>query len=176
MSNMLETAFDVPNEEGTKFDLIPADKYKAEIVKAFAAPFKNGKGQAINLHWSITDGEYDKRLVFQTLALEHESEDYQRFSRQRLKDICVAIGHNESLSDLNVLLYRPAIIQVKIRKGEGGFEDKNEVGRVTPVVTSWNGSKPALSKVSSVASALKEATTVPKVEAVDAKMDDDVPF
>jgi hypothetical protein len=178
MTTVLDTAFDVANEEGTPaFELIPAGKYKAEIVKAFVAPTKNGKGQAVNLHWTITEGDYEKRLLFQSLLLKHESVDAQRFGRQKFKDVCVAVGINESITDVEKLLYNPCIIHVGIRKDESGcYADKNEVKRVTPLIASWNGPKPAV-KGNGTAALTKEASTTPKAfEAVDANLNDAVPF
>src|SRR5262249_4769002 len=103
MESNLNEAFDVPNEEGSKFDLIPAGKYKGEIVKASVAPTKNGRGEAVSLQWSIDGGEFDKRLIFQLLLLKHESADAQRFGRQKFRDICAAVGINEPLTDLDKL-------------------------------------------------------------------------
>jgi len=57
-STMLDEAFDVDNEEGTPpRELLPVGKYKAEIVTAVAGRTKNGRGQAVNLTWTITEGE-----------------------------------------------------------------------------------------------------------------------
>jgi hypothetical protein len=57
-STVLETAFDVENEEGTPpRELLPKGKYTAEIVEASVAPTKNGKGQMVHLSWCITEGE-----------------------------------------------------------------------------------------------------------------------
>src|SRR5262249_59619449 len=50
----LDEAFDVDNEEGSKFDLLPSGTLKAEAVKAHVAPTKNGKGEAVHIQWSIT--------------------------------------------------------------------------------------------------------------------------
>ena len=68
MSNTIETAFDVDNEEGTPpRELLPAGKYKAEITAASVGPTKNGRGQMVSLTWGISEGDYEKRLVFQSI-------------------------------------------------------------------------------------------------------------
>jgi Protein of unknown function (DUF669) len=140
-STMLDEAFDVDNEEGTPpRELLPAGKYKAEIVTAVAGPTKNGRGQAINLTWTITEGEYENRLVFQNILIQHESADAQRFGRQKFKDVCAACGASGPLTDLDMLLHKPCVIAVKIRRDKNGeYPDKNEVSRVTAVAPSWNG-------------------------------------
>jgi hypothetical protein len=137
MSNTLDTPFDTENEEGTPpITLLPAGKYGAEIVSATVGPTKNGKGQAIKLQWVITDpGQYEKRVLFQSVLIQHESEDAQRFGRQRLKDICVACGVKEKLTDLDVLLFKACKISVAIRKDkDGAYPDQNEIKRVAPAV------------------------------------------
>ena len=170
MSNTLETAFDVDNEEGTPpRELLPGGKYKAEITTATVGPTKNGRGQAVGLTWCITEGDFEKRLVFQNILIQHDSADAQRFGRQKFKDVCVACGATGQVTDLDVLLYKPCVITVVIRKDKDGqYPDKNEVARVMPIV-SWNGPKPA-------AQVLKEASSTPKAfEAVDKDLNDEIP-
>jgi hypothetical protein len=171
MSTVLETAFDVENEEGTPpRELLPAGKYKAVITTATVGPTKNGRGQAVNLTWSIDEGEHEKRLVFQSCLLQHDSADAQRFGRQKFKDVCSACGITEPVTDLNVLEYKPCVITVIIRRDKTGeYADKNEVARVSPPV-SWNGPKQA-------ADLLKEASTTPKAFEADGKaMNDEIPW
>jgi hypothetical protein len=56
-STVLDEAFDTENEEGTCFDLLPPNKYTAEIDDAKVAVTKNGQGQGVNLRWRIVEGE-----------------------------------------------------------------------------------------------------------------------
>jgi len=167
-STVLEIPFDVEQEEGTLArELLPAGKYKAEISTATVGPTKNGKGQAVSLTWTITEGEYEKRLLFQNILIQHESLDAQRFGRQKFKDVCNACGITNQVTDLDVLLYKPCMISVGIRKDkEGQYPDKNEVARVSPIV-SWNGTKKLLKEASSTTKAF---------EASDQKMNDEIPF
>jgi uncharacterized protein DUF669 len=168
-STHLDTAFEPEKEEGTPpRELLPEGKYYAEIVNAVVGPTKNGKGQAVNLTWTITEGEYEKRLVFQNILIQHESEEAQRFGRRKLKDICVCIGITDPITDLSVLLYKPVIIHVIIRHDkEGRYDDKNEVSRVSPVVASWSGLREKL----------KEATTTPKgFEPAHEDLNEELPF
>ena len=168
----LDTGFDVDNEEGTPpLSLLPKGKYKAEITSATVGPTKNGKGQAVSLTWTITEGEYENRLLFQRILIQHESEEAQKFGRMKFKDLCAACGITGVVTDLDPLCYKTCVITVVIRKDkEGQYEDKNEVTRVAPLV-SWNGSKPAERQV------LKEASTTPKAfEAAKEKLDDEIPW
>jgi Protein of unknown function (DUF669) len=159
----------VETEEGTpERELIPAGKYRAVIVTATVGPTKNGKGQAVSITWSIDEGQYEKRLVFQSILVQHESADGQRFGRRKFKDVCAACGINEPVTDLGVLLYKPCSISVSIRKDKDGqYPDRSEVTRVSSVISSWNGSKKIL----------KEASSAPEgFEAKREHLNDDIPF
>jgi hypothetical protein len=171
-STALDEAFDTANEEGTPpYELLPAGKYKAAITTATYGPTKNGRGHAVSLTWSIEEGEHEKRLVFQNILVEHDSADAQRFGRQKFKDVISACGILDPVTDLEVLLYKPCLITVSIRRDKDGqYADKNEISRVNPLIAGWNGPKSA-SRV------LKEASSTPKAfNAVDADMNDEIPW
>jgi hypothetical protein len=139
----LNEAFDPSKEEGTPArELLPVGKYKAEVVNAHIAGTKNGKGQMLNLQYSITEGEYMARLVFDHIIVQHESVDAQRFGRQKVKDLCVATGITDAVTDVGVFLYKPVVITLGIEKDRTGqYPDKNKITSVKPVI-SWNGKLP----------------------------------
>jgi Protein of unknown function (DUF669) len=172
MSTVLNEAFDVETEEGTPpRELVPAGRYKAAITAATVGRTKTGRGDAVSLTWSIEEGDYEKRLLFQNILIQHDSEDAQRFGRQKFKDVCVACCITTSVTDLEVLLYKPCMITVKIRKDVNGeYPDRNEVSRVMPLVASWNAPK----KETTVP---KEASETPKAFKAESKdMNDEIPF
>ena len=139
----LDEAFDPATEEGTPArELLPPGKYKAEVVKAYIAGTKNGKGQMLNLQYSITEGEYERRLVFDHIIVQHESVDAQRFGRQKVKDLCDATGITDPVTDVEVFCYKPVVIVLGIEKDRTGqYPDKNKITGVKPVI-SWNGKPP----------------------------------
>jgi hypothetical protein len=165
--------FDADKEEGSSFSLIPEGRYTAEIVTAKYGPLKSGRGHAVTLTWAISEGDYATRLVFQSLNIQHDSEEAQRIARQQFKDVCVACGITGQITDLDCLLYKPASITVGTRKdSDGKFADRNEVKRVMPFVASWNGPKPKLKE-----EVLKDATEVKKsFEASKDEPSDSIPF
>ena len=172
-SNTLETGFDVDNEEG--FSLLPKGKYKAEITDATVGPTNNRKGQLVTLTWTITEGEYENRLLFQRILIQHESEEAQRFGRMKFKDVCAACGITGVVTDLDPLCYKTCVIAVVIRKDEEGhYDDQNEVSKVSPLA-SFNGDRDRLKKPRE--ELLKEASATPKAfEASKKDMDDEIPF
>src|SRR5262249_25543006 len=126
-STTLDEAFDPETEEGSPArELLPAGRYEAEVTNATVGPTKNGRGQSVALTWTIIKGDHEKRLVFQNILIQHESEDAQRFGRQRLKDLCVACNVKDKVTDLAVLMYKPCTITVNIRKDKNGeYPDRN---------------------------------------------------
>jgi hypothetical protein len=137
MSDFLDDPFEPEKEEGSQpFQLIPTGRHKAEIVKASAAPTKNGRGKGVTLTWLITEGEFENRTIVQLILLEHENAEAMKIGRQKLKDVVTAIGITEAFSDLKLLLNRPCMISVRITQDKNGqYPDKNEIGRVSPIPT-----------------------------------------
>jgi hypothetical protein len=131
---LLDEEFDTPNEEGMKPpSLLPAGIYTAEIMQAEYGPTKNGRGHQVRLQWTITEGPHEKRVLFQNILTKHESEEAMRLGRQRLKDVCTAVGFNEKLQDLDVLLFKACNVRVIVRKDKDGqYPDRNEIVSVKP--------------------------------------------
>jgi hypothetical protein len=170
MQDYLEIPFDTENEEASApFALLPRDRYKAEIISAMAGPTKNGAGYSVNLKWSITEGDFEHRVVFQSILIQHQNPDAMKFGRQKFKDVLNALGITEAITDLSVMHNKPCLIGVIIREDKSGqWPDKNEIARVMPIPASHNGATRA---------AIKEAQKVqPAFKAVDEKMSDAIPF
>jgi Protein of unknown function (DUF669) len=170
----LETPFDTDTEEGSR-TLIPAGKYKAQITDAIVAPLKTGRGTGVKLTWSISEGDHEKRLLFQQLNIQHDSETAQRIGRGQFKDICSSCGITGQVTDLGVLLFKECLLTVVITTDPNGkYQDKNEVKNVLPIV-SWNGAPPE--KADGSAYVLKEASKTPKAfDATKENLDDKIPF
>jgi hypothetical protein len=170
MQDFLDIPFETEKEEATPpFALLPSGVYKAEIVAAQAGGTKNQKGYQVRLSWSIIEGEFEHRILFQNILLQHESEEAQRYGRQKFKDVLVALGITENVTDLSVMYHRPSSIGVKIREDKSGqYEPRNEIGRVMPLPASHNGPTRA---------AIAEAQKVqPAFKPVNGKMNDSIPF
>jgi Protein of unknown function (DUF669) len=123
--------FDPATEEGTKFELLPKGNYTAEVVDAAIVDIKSGKGQMLKLTWVISGGEHDDMRVFQQIIIQHEGEKATKFGRRKIKDLCVAAGVNEKITDLEVFLHKPCQITVGVEESEG-YDPKNIVTRIKP--------------------------------------------
>src|SRR5262245_56286199 len=170
-SSVLGDAFDVDHEDGTPpITLLPPGKYAAEIVEAYVAPTKNGRGQMVHLRWTIVEGDFENRLVFQSVIIQHDSADAQKFGRLKFRDVCFSCGVTGPVTDLEVLKYKKCHVRVGVEEDKTGQSPpKNKVTRVDPWVASWNGAKPA--------ETLKAASTVPPAFTASKEVpNDDVPF
>jgi hypothetical protein len=143
-STILDDAFDVEHEEGTPpRALVPNGWYDAEVTDASVSKTKNGAGQMVNLTWTISDGEFENRIVFQGILIQHTSADARRFGRQKFKDICAACGVTGPVTDLTTLQYKKCNIYVGVERDKTGeYEPKNKVARVRSYAASGNGSRP----------------------------------
>jgi Protein of unknown function (DUF669) len=181
MKDFLDIPFDTAVEEASPaFAPIPRDLYKAEIVKAMADATKNGKGYQVSLNWSIIEGEYENRTIFQNILIQHESEEAQKIGRQKFQDVCLALGVNGKVEDLKALHNIPCQISVVVRSDKDGqYPDRNEVMRVRPL-PKHNGPTPTSPPPKGNGSArdlIKEAQkTQPAFKAVHADMNDEIPF
>jgi Protein of unknown function (DUF669) len=143
-STVLGEAFDIDSEEGSPaVSLLPPGKYAAEIEDGQVGPTKNGNGQAVNLRWRVVDGEYENRVVFQSILITHTSEQAQKIGRGMFKDICFSCGLTGKMTDLETLKFKKCLIRVGVEKNKDGqYPDKNRVTRVDPYVSPVNGGMP----------------------------------
>jgi hypothetical protein len=130
-----EFVFDPEVEEGSQpYELLPKGKYVAEAIHASLATTKNGQGQILNLTMDIKEGEYAGRQVYPRMIVQHTSEKAMKFGRQKVKDLCVACGITEKVTDLEVFLHKPIVIQVGVEKSKDDqYDDKNVVKRFLPM-------------------------------------------
>ena len=128
---MSEFSFDPSTEEGSA--LIPNGVYLAEITSATTAETKNGTGHMLHLTWRIIEGEQENRYVWQSLIYAHtESEMAVKIGRAGIKDICVATGIAEAVTDHQVFVDKIANIRIATQEDKrGDFPDRNVVKRVS---------------------------------------------
>ena len=74
------------------------------------------------------------RQVWETLCYRHSNPTTQDIARKKLKDLCVACGISEQVSDPENFLFKPARVRIGIHSDKyGQFDDKNVVKRVWPL-------------------------------------------
>ena len=107
-------------------EAIPSDKYNVEITKSELKPTKTGNGSYLELEFTVLDGEYRGRKVWDRLCLNHPTPKTVEIARANLSAICHAVGVMKP-RDSAELHRLPLSINVKLRKDEGTGNIYNEI-------------------------------------------------
>ncbi len=107
------------------FDPLPADKYLVEITASEMKPTKTGSGEMLQLEFTVLDGEYKGRKVWDRLCLRHSTPKAVEIAKANLSAICHAVNVLKP-QDSAQLHHIPLTITVKCKADEAG-EIHNEV-------------------------------------------------
>ena len=113
-------------EPNVGFEVIPADKYVAMITASQMKPTKNGDGSYLELEFTILEGQYKDRKIWDRLCLNHPKPDTVKFARGNLSALCRAVGvmQPRDSADLHNL---PLVINVRCKKRDDNGELANEI-------------------------------------------------
>ena len=129
---LLPEVFDPATQQGN--DLIPVGTYVAQVIEACVAQPQSGDGYYIALTWQITEGEHENRYIWQRITFLHSKAQAAKIGRKQFKDLCVATGINEQVSDVEVFKCIPCDIKVGVETDKlGEYDDKNKVSRIWPL-------------------------------------------
>ena len=127
-----DTAFDATGiDPTTGYDVIPAGKYRAQIVESEMRVTRNGMGQFLWLMLDIIDGQYQGRKLFDQLNLVNSNPQTVEIAQRTLSAICHATGKlqvNDSV-DLHLV---PMTIQVGVKPPKDGYSEKNTIRYLVP--------------------------------------------
>jgi hypothetical protein len=127
-----DTSFDATSVEPTTAqELLPAGKYRAQIVESEMRVTKNGMGQFLWLMLDILEGEHKGRKIFDQLNLVNPNPTTVEIAQRTLSAICHATGKMH-VSDSEELHLIPMTIQVKIRPPKNGYGESNAVAYLPP--------------------------------------------
>jgi hypothetical protein len=110
----------------TTFDPIPAGKYIAAITNSEMKPTKNGNGSYLQLEFTVLDGQYKDRKVWDRLCLTHHNAETVKIARANLSAVCRAVGVMQPRDSLE-LHNIPLQITVKCKKRDDTGDIVNEV-------------------------------------------------
>ena len=123
----LDAAFDATSvEPTTPYELLPAGKYRAQIVESEMRVTRNGMGRFLWLMIDILEGEYAGRKIFDQLNLVNPNPTTVEIAQRTLSAICHATGRMQ-VSDSEELHLIPMTIQVKIKPPKNGYGESNAV-------------------------------------------------
>ena len=107
------------------FAPLPAGTYIAQVTDSSIKPTKSGTGTILNLTWTIMDGQFANRKVFDRVNIQNANPEAEKIGQRQLSSICHAAGVLK-LADSNQLHGRPCKITLKIRV-DAQWGDSNEV-------------------------------------------------
>jgi hypothetical protein len=127
-----DTSFDATSvEPTTAYELLPAGKYRAQIVESEMRVTRNGMGQFLWLMLDILEGEHKGRKIFDQLNLVNPNPTTVEIAQRTLSAICHATGKMH-VSDSEELHLIPMSIQVKIRPPKNGYGESNAIAYLPP--------------------------------------------
>lgn len=158
---MAQLTFDATAVEPNQpFEVIPAGKYKVQVVNSEMKPTKDGAGQYLWLELEILDGEYQNRKLWDRINLVNSNAQAVEIAQRTLSALCHATGKLH-VSDSEELHFIPVIATVKVRAASGQYEASNEIrgysaaGNVTPMA------RPAATTVAAAAPPAATTTAAP---------------
>ncbi|HUW33761.1 MAG TPA: DUF669 domain-containing protein [Planctomycetota bacterium] len=113
-------------EPTTPFDPIPAGKYLACVSASTMKPTKDNTGSFLELEFTIMDGEYRGRKVWDRLCLSHPNQQTVTIARGNLSALCRAVNVMQPRDSFE-LHNLPLTITVKCKKREDTGDIVNEV-------------------------------------------------
>jgi hypothetical protein len=113
-------------DDGGDFDLLPAGKYVAQVVKSEVRDTKSGTGKYISLQLKIIEGDHTGRVVFDMINVVNQNEVAQNIGQRQLKQLVEACELTE-IEDTTELHAIPIQITVGIEPEKNGWPAKNKV-------------------------------------------------
>ena len=108
--------------------MVPVGTYVAQVTDACVAQPQSGDGYYVKLTWQITEGEHEGRYVWQNITFLHSNAQAVTIGRQQFKDLCVATGIDEQVTDVEVFKFIPCRHQGRHREGQAGRLSRQEPG------------------------------------------------
>ena len=108
------------------YEALPAGKYLVEISDSEMKPTKAGNGEMLQLEFTVIDGEFKNRKIWDRLCLRHPNPEAVKIAQANLSAICHAVEVLRP-GDSVELHHIPLVIAVKCKADETTGEIHNEV-------------------------------------------------
>ena len=105
------------------FTVIPAGKYKAQIVASEIRATNNGAGQYLWFELDILDGEHAGRKLFERLNLWNDNATAVEIAQKTLSAMCHATSQLH-VEDSEALHFKPMLVTVRVRPAGPGKDGK----------------------------------------------------
>ncbi|MDR1492026.1 MAG: DUF669 domain-containing protein [Planctomycetaceae bacterium] len=118
---MAQLNFDASQvEPSVPFEAVPPNKYLVEITNSSQKATKAGDGTYLELEFTILDGEYRGRKIWERLCLNHHLPRTVEIARSHLSAICHAVGVMKP-RDSSELHRIPLVVTVKAKCNNEGM-------------------------------------------------------
>jgi hypothetical protein len=150
-----------PSDNSAALTPIPNGDYYLMATTAQVRPTKDGRGQLVFAEFTVMEGPYAKRKIFQNFNIVNPNEIAQNIGRAQLKAWCEACG-KYACEDTDELLNAPFKGRVGIEKGTGGYADRNIVATFLPATAAQPApAQVAETPVTATKTAAQAATPLP---------------
>jgi len=124
------------------FQALPAGEYLVHVKDSEMKQTKAGTGEYLQLTFEVLEGQAKGRLIFDRMNLRNLNQVAVQIGQQHLSSLCRAIGvmHVKDSSDLH---NKPVIIRLSVKRGDGNYEDSNDVKAFKPAKGSAPVATPA---------------------------------
>lgn len=112
-------------------DVLPKGAYLAEITDSEMKDTASGRGQYLQLEFTVIDGEYSGRKQWARLNLVNENDTAVDIAKRELSAICHATGVLQVKDSID-LHNRPLYIDIAIEKRKDTGEDANRIKGYRP--------------------------------------------
>jgi hypothetical protein len=125
----LPEPFDPSAHEGTGAPPpIPIGWYQAQIVENAVRDASTGNGTYLLAVFEILEGDHRGRKIFQNITLQNKSQQAVEIGARLLTDIYTAVGHSGPTRDIRVMLFKPVMARLGIKRDKDGiYPDRNAV-------------------------------------------------
>jgi hypothetical protein len=129
----LPEIFDPSTHKGTDFEPFPPGWYSAQIIEDSVEHAKNGNGMYLLAVFEILSGDHHGRKIYQNITLQNASQQAVEIGQRLLADIYTAVGITAPTRDIGVMLFKPVMARVGIKRDRDGvYSDRNCITSVRP--------------------------------------------
>ncbi|MFO1259077.1 MAG: DUF669 domain-containing protein [Gammaproteobacteria bacterium] len=118
-------------EDANGFMSLSEGEYIVRATQISMKDTKNGDGKYLKFEFTVHEGKYQNRKLYQNVIADHINQDAKRIGLQWLKSwlkACKETGAERlTLSLLYRFLHQPCRAKITIEKGSQGYSDKNRI-------------------------------------------------
>jgi len=115
-----------PAELEEDFGIVPEGTYIAVIEGSDYKPASTGQGMLLKFTYSIVEGQFKGRKVFENLNLKHSNAQTQAIAEKALNSICVACGILK-IQDSSQLHGIPMKLDISVQPAKGEYSAQNRI-------------------------------------------------